>query len=84
MLASHVSNHPEIMDSFRDAAVKICSLDSIVYESVRSTINDPDAVALLDSVRQGQSIPSKEIVELYDHPEKAVRNLAKDMVCKLV
>ena len=52
-LVSHVSNHPELIGTFHDAAVKICSLDSIVYEPIRSTIKDPDAVALFDSTRQG-------------------------------
>ena len=75
---------PGIFSIAYDTAMTICSIDEMLYESLRSSIDDQWAVGAFDLIQQGESLSNDDIKWLKEHPEKAVRNLIGKMACSFI
>ena len=60
-----------------------CKINSILYEKLRSNINDVNAVALFDFMLADNGLLIiSDIQYLMAHTEKPVTELAKSMICE--
>ena len=84
IIAMHVSAHPVIIDSVYHAAMQVCGIDERLYENLRSNIDDQKSLDILNLIKQGKEITDSDIKYLQEHQKPIVRNLAADIICKLV